>query len=154
MRSWMLVALVALSGCERVRAAAHAFTAPSDELGADQPVALVGEALPVDGEPGDTGTTEAAAPAPEVEKGIHVGNDNGVHVGREGDDRGVAVGGEHGVLIGDQEDVNGVRVGGEKGVMVGKDDETKGVRVGGEKGVEVGDKGLSIGGKTVIGKKK
>ena len=86
----------------------------------------------------------------EVQKGIHIGDENGVHVSRQGDERGVSVGGANGVLVGEEEDVQGVRVGGENGVMVGKDAKGAGVRVGGEKGVVIGKGGVSIGGKEIV----
>ena len=66
----------------------------------------------------------------------------------------VAVGGEKGVVIGETDSSAGVMIGGSKGVMIGGDDETKGVRFGGSKGVEIGDRGLRIGGKTLLGGKK
>ncbi len=97
---------------------------------------------------------EGAAPE-KVQKGVHVGGENGVVVGRDGEEKGVEVGGENGVQIGKQDEVSGVRVGGEKGVMLGKDDQTTGVRIGNENGVVIdGKKGISIGGKKIIGKKE
>ncbi len=170
----LLVLPLALTGCDRLRAAAHAFTAPEALPPAPPPPPGVAEVegeegaaegeiapAPLGDEAGADGVTETServavttSGGDTTQKGVHIGDENGVHLGRDGDDRGVTVGGEYGVLVGDQEEVKGVRVGGEKGVVVGKDDETTGVRVGGEKGVEVGREGLSIGGKKIFGKKE
>jgi hypothetical protein len=84
---------------------------------------------------------------------IHIGGHDGVHVGEDQRLTGVGVGGDQGFVVGDHEAVEGVRIGGKEGVMIGRDAETKGVRIGGRKGVEVGEKGVSIGGRKIIGNK-
>jgi len=179
--STTVLLLLALSGCERVRAALHAFTSPTSaeappppppplDAGASNVAAGQldpGDPTTVPAEPaaaakptgaprvsGAASSETAARTAPDEEHNVTVGGDKGVVVGEKQDVEGVRVGGDKGVLVGKDESTTGVRVGGEKGVVVGKDGDTKGVRIGGDKGVELGKGGLSIGGKTVIGKGK
>ncbi|MCB9674942.1 MAG: hypothetical protein H6737_07490 [Alphaproteobacteria bacterium] len=115
---------------------------------------------PEEGEVGATGARRGGDPNmvghdDAGNRGVRVGGGNGVLIGDQSEVDGVRVGGEYGVMAGDDGHTQGVRIGGDNGVVVGQDDSTQGVRVGGDKGVEVDmKKGVSIGGKKLIGKGK
>ncbi len=105
--------------------------------------------------------TEDASDTPFIEvghegdavRGVRIGGKQGVLAGKDEQSAGIRVGGEKGVVIGTTPDAAGVRVGGEKGVLIGKDAKTRGIRVGGEKGIVIdSDKGITIGGKKLIGR--